>query len=151
MPEVDRLAHMCAGFLRSLQDRVALQTQHVEGLHFQAASICPCTSESSRSLWLLCFDSLSFLAFLHLLGFCSRDPPRIPLKSTSPLSPLPGIIWLPQSPTPLTLVRTCWRSGQASICLEHAMRLPELACCPALSSQSLKFPAGTLSLYSVTP
>ena len=93
VPEVDRLAHVCAGFLRrSLQDRVALQTQHVEGLHFQAGGICPCTSESSRSLWLLCFDSPSFLAFLLLLGFCSRDPPRIPLKSASALSPLPGII-----------------------------------------------------------
>lgn len=31
------------------------------------------------------------------------------------------------------------------------MCLPESASSPALSSQSLKFPAGTLSLYSVTP
>lgn len=93
VPEVDRLTHACAGFLRScLQDRVALQTQHVEGLHFQAGGICPCASESSRSLWLLCFDSLFFLAFLLFLCFCSRCAPRIPLKSNSPLSLIPGII-----------------------------------------------------------
>lgn len=77
-PEVDRLAHVCAGFLRrSLQDRVALQTQNVEGLHFQAGGICPCTSESSRSLWLLCFDS-----FLPCLS-----PPAWLLLQRSPQNP----------------------------------------------------------------